>query len=143
MCGIRLTALQYTERLGAMSSKRKRGYNWKARQQKVLFNIGVERAVPEIEGLSDADALYYAGVGGSNALVLPSKRKKIRTDDVEPAPKGKKLSTRQKKRLQKIVEAKERKAQVCFRLMRTTRVTTIINGRGVVGVLTSFDKFQW
>ena len=124
-----------------MSSKRKRGYNWRARQQKALSNVGVERAVPEIEGLSDADALYYTGVGGSNALVLPSKRKKTRTDDVEPAPKRKKLSTRQKKRLQKIVEAKERKAQVCFQLMRITRVAT--NSRGVIGVLTSFDRFQW
>lgn len=112
-----------------MSSKRKRGYNWKARQQKALSNVGVERAVPEIEGLSDVDALYCAGVGDSNALVLPSKRKKTRTDDVEPAPKRKKLSTRQKKRLQKIVEAKERKAQVCFRLMRITRVTTMRRSR--------------
>jgi hypothetical protein len=103
-----------------MSSKRKRGYNWKARQQKAPCNVGAERSVPEIEGLSDVD---NTGVGDSNALVLPYKRKKMRTDDVEPAPRRKKLSTRQKKRLQKIVEAKERKEQVCFQLMRTTRVT--------------------
>lgn len=104
-----------------MSLKRKLGYNWKARQQKAQSNVGAERTVPEVESLSDADA-YYAGVGDSNALVLPSKRKKARTEDVEEAPKRKKLSTRQKKRLQKIIEAKERKAQVCFQLMRITRV---------------------
>ena len=107
-----------------MSSKRKRGYNWKARQQKTAqYNVGAERSIPvEIEGLSDdADA----GVDDSNALVLPCKRKKIRTDDVEPVPRRKKLSTRQKKRLQKIVEAKERKEQVRPQLMRTTRVTTL------------------
>lgn len=104
-----------------MSLKRKLGYNWKARQQKAhSINVGTERAVPEVEGLPDADA-YCAGVGDSNAFVLPSKRKKTRTEDVEAAPKRKKLSTRQKKRLQKIVEAKERKAQVCFQLIRTTR----------------------
>ena len=122
-----------------MSSKRKRGYNWKARQQKTVSNVGAERLVPEIEGLSDAD-VYHAGVGHSNALVLPSKRKKIRHDDVDPAPKRKKLSTRQKKRLQKIIEAKERKAQVCFQLMRTTRATAT---SGLFGFITSFDKFQW
>lgn len=123
-----------------MSSRRKRGYNWKARQQKTSqCDVGAERSIPEheIEGLSDADA-YYSSVGDSNALILPCKRKKIRTDDVEPAPRRKKLSTRQKKRLQKIVEAKERKERVCFQLMRTTRVThyTTING-----FLTSSNKF--
>ena len=112
-----------------MSSKRKRGYNWKARQQKALSlsDVCAERAIPEIEGLSDLDALQYTNsVDDSNALILPSKRKKTRTDVVEPAPKRKKLSTRQKKRLQKIVEAKERKAKVCFQLMRTTRAIPVV-----------------
>ena len=112
-----------------MSSKRKRGYNWKARQQKALSlsDVCTERAIPEIEGLSDLDALHYTNsVDDSNALILPSKRKKTRTDVVEPAPKRKKLSTRQKKRLQKIVEAKERKAKVCFQLMRTTRAIPVV-----------------
>ena len=98
-----------------MSSKRKLGYNWKARRQKAQSNVGAERSVPEIEGLSVADTSYHAGVpDDSNALILPSKRKKIKTEDADPAPKRKKLSSKQKKRLQKIVEAKQRKAQVCF-----------------------------
>lgn len=112
-----------------MSSKRKRGYNWKARQQKALSlsDVCTERAIPEIEGLSDLDALHYTNsADDSNALILPSKRKKTRTDVVEPAPKRKKLSTRQKKRLQKIVEAKERKTKVCFQLKRTTRAIPVV-----------------
>ena len=128
-----------------MSSKRKRSYNWKARQQKTAqYNVGAERSIPvEIEGLSDDADAYYAGVDDSNAVVLPCKRKKIRTDDVEPAPRRKKLSTRQKKRLQKIVEAKERKERVRPQLMRTTRVTTLTRYRGVVGFVTSSNRFHW
>ena len=97
-----------------MSSKKRLGYNWRARQQKAQSNVGGERVVPEVEGFLDTDRRYHvSGERDSNALVLPSKRKRTGSGDTEQAPKRKKLSTRQKKRLQKIVEAKERKAQVC------------------------------
>ena len=104
-----------------MSLRKKPGYNWKARQRKAHSNGGgSEGMVPQEEGLSESDAfMCWTGVGpsargaDSNALVLPSKRKKTDGNTTEPAPKRKKLSAKQKKRLQKIVEAKERKAQVC------------------------------
>lgn len=107
-----------------MSSKKKLGYNWKARQRKHQRDVDTrERVVPKVEGLSETDAyLTCEGVGDSNVLVLSAKRKKVDTDNVEPAPKRRKLSVKQRKRLQKIVEAKEKKAQVCFQIMRTTRV---------------------
>ena len=101
-----------------MSSRKKLGYNWKARQGKAHSNgCGDEGTVPREKGLSESDVLGWAGVGhsaagDSNALVIPSKRKETDTSGTKPAPKRKKLSTKQKKRLQKIVEAKERKAQV-------------------------------
>ena len=101
-----------------MSSRKRLGYNWKARQRNVHSNGGGdEGTVPKEKGLLESDALCWTGAGpstagDSNALVLPSKRKKTETSGTKPAPKRKKLSTKQKKRLQKIVEAKERKAQV-------------------------------
>lgn len=99
-----------------MSSRKKPGYNWKAHS-----NGGGNEGmvpVPQEEGLSKSDAfICWTGVGtsaagDSNALVLPSKRKKTDASETKPASKRKKLSAKQKKRLQKIVEAKERKAQV-------------------------------
>ena len=100
----------------AMSSKRKLGYNWRARQQKkARSSVAAAKGVPELENFLETDTGLYTGLrGDSNALVIPSKRKKTRDDDAEPAPKRKKLSSKQKKRLQKIIEAKERKAQVCL-----------------------------
>ena len=102
-----------------MSLRKKLGYNWKARQRKVCSNgRSGEVALPKVEGLSES-ATYCGSeghglVGDSNALVLPSKRKKTDQSDGEPAPKRKKLSSKQKKRLMKVLEAKEKKAQVCF-----------------------------
>ena len=101
-----------------MSLRKKPGYNWKARQRKAHSDgCSNEDMVPQGEGLSESDALCWTGVGptaadDSNALVLPCKRKKTDASTTKPTPKRKKLSTKQKKRLQKIVEAKERKAQV-------------------------------
>ena len=106
---------KYTQTKPIMSSRKKRGYNWKARQQKPHSNGANEGVVSQVEGLSEMDAYSSVGHGvvdDSNALVLPSKRKKRDVSDSEPAQKRKRLSTKQRKRLQKIIEAKERKAQV-------------------------------
>ena len=101
-----------------MSSRKKPGYNWKARQGKAHSNDGGnEGMVPQEEGLSEWTGVGPSKVGpstagDSNVLVLPSKRKKTDASTTTPASKRKKLSSKQKKRLRKIVEAKERRAQV-------------------------------
>lgn len=99
-----------------MSTKRKLGYNWKARQQTAKSNGGRSRGtLPEVEGLSESTYHCAAGLD-TNALVLPSKRKQTDAANGECAPKRKKLSVKQKKRLQRILETKKKKEQVsgCF-----------------------------
>lgn len=102
-----------------MSSRRKVGYNWKARQRRSYADGDNGDTVPEVEGLLKTDSYYVDGgghgtVSDSNAFILPSKRKKSDVSHVESAPKRKKLSSKQKKRLQRILEAKEKKVQVMF-----------------------------
>lgn len=53
----------------------------------------------------------------SNALVLPASKAKKEKSTVTPASTKRPLTKKQKKELQKVLERKEKKAQVSDRLM--------------------------
>ena len=94
-----------------MPPRKKLGYNWKARQQQ--RRDGRKQKKTHYDGLKPVDSMAeYAEAGEEdpNAFVLPSKRRKVEHSETE---KRKKLSSKQRKRLQKIVEAKEKKTEVC------------------------------
>ena len=100
-----------------MPPKKKLGYNWRARQHKRSgFRNNQELLLssdfPLVELESSATEYVGARVDDSNVLVLPSKRKGVDSSESERTPKRKKLSGKQRKRLQKIIEAKEKKARV-------------------------------
>lgn len=97
-----------------MPVRRKR-YNWKARQQKHGENSKYEGNMSLLGVLEDVQKGNDVNIAldDSNALVLPSKRKHRGSEDADkPQPKLRKLSSRQRKRLEKIVEAKEKKSRV-------------------------------
>lgn len=52
------------------------------------------------------------GVDESNTLVLPSSKAKKKKDSVKPVSTKKPLTKKQRKELQKVLERKEKKAQV-------------------------------
>ena len=99
-----------------MSTTKKRRYNWKARQQKK--GDGDKDRQKKHVSSEALESVYvaskYEGTreDSSNAFILPSKRKKIEPEESEEEPARKKLSSKQKKRLQKIIETKEQKAKV-------------------------------
>lgn len=100
-----------------MPPKKKLGYNWRARRHKRSgFRNNEELLLtsdlPVVELESSATEYVGARVDDSNVLVLPSKRKVVDLSESERAPKRKKLSGKQRKRLQKVIEAKEKKARV-------------------------------
>lgn len=101
----------------AMSSRKRLGYNWKARQQKEKVNEKSRslkkdktNGSPELE-----PSLSYLPVQDgfdTNVEVLPSKKQKLVKEDDDDVHKRKKLSGKQRKRLLKVIEAKEKKAKV-------------------------------
>lgn len=95
-----------------MSATKRRRYNWKARQQKK--GDGEYRRKKHVSSEPFEVAREYEEMceDSSNAFILPSKRKKIEFEASEEEPTRKKLSSKQKKRLQKIIETKEQKAKV-------------------------------
>ena len=99
-----------------MPVKKKR-YNWKARQLKRgndLTHGGSTAVLSVLEyGQSSNDAKAFTD--DTNALVLPAKRTKCQDSEkpTKSQPKRRKLSNRQRKRLEKIVEGKEKKCKVC------------------------------
>ena len=104
-----------TSALVVMLPRKKHGYNWRARQkQPKSVKKAREKHVEAVGNILYNKEVEYATLEDTNALVLPAKRKRSRQDEDGEAPKKKKLSSSQRKRLQKIVEAKERKAKVNF-----------------------------
>ncbi len=78
-------------------------------KQEVAAQIKIE--------LGFADGEYKTTAGdGTNALVLPSKRQKEKKKNPAAQPIPKKLSKTKRKRLEKIVQQKEKKGKVrqCF-----------------------------
>ena len=89
--------------------KNKRGYNWKARQH---VSGTVDNS--ETDKLATKIALptheYFVDTSDSNALVLPSKKRKFKADkDSEPV--GRILSKKKRKHLEKVVDRRKKKEE--------------------------------
>ena len=89
--------------------KNKRGYNWKARQ-----NVSGTVDNSETDKLATKIALptheYSVDTSDSNALVLPSKKRKFKADkDNEPV--GRILSKKKRKHLEKVVDRRKKKEE--------------------------------
>lgn len=96
-----------------MAVRNRLGYNWKARQRssKKAGNSFSLEAVPKVELDTDPDPTdNYPD--DTNLLVLPGTKRVSSGADEGSIPKRKKLSSKQRKRLLKIVDSKERKAKV-------------------------------
>lgn len=97
-----------------MSLGRRAGYNWKARQKRESKKKSVETFSVELdESLFSSGCVTCECPLDSNVPVLPSKKVKLAEDYDSHGLKRKKLSAKQRKRLLKVVEVKEKKAKVC------------------------------
>ena len=89
----------------AAKARRKLGYNWRARQSRAKATLSCrarEGGTGERKGeLED-----------SNTLILPPRPKKQAGLVDETAGKRRRLSCKQRKRLQRILDVKEKKAKV-------------------------------
>lgn len=102
-------------------SGRKRGYNWKARQHKKDTVEKRRKATKEVSKNLDVelDPSVFASSNsndydGTNVQVLPSKKQKLNVGEDIGISRKKKLSSKQRKRLLKVIEVKEKKAKVGF-----------------------------
>ncbi len=89
-----------------MALRKRLGYNWKAR--KIPSKKASQEFVPKVE-LEDQTGSHP---DDTNSLVLPCRKRVSSGADEECIPKRKKLSSKHRKRLQKIVESREKKAKV-------------------------------
>lgn len=100
-----------------MSLKKKLGYNWKARQQKTgtLKKHGAEAIAVPVELDSSVDGggrELFKTPQDTNVEVLLPKKSKLTSEETASTSKRKKLNAKQRKRLLKVIEAKEKKAKV-------------------------------
>ena len=95
-----------------MSRRKRTGYNWKARQQNVKASSwGVQGIQVELdESLRENES--GRSLLDTNQQVLPSKGGNKCSEKTCGDPKRRKLNLKQRKRLLKVIEAKERKAKV-------------------------------
>ena len=108
----------------------KRRYNWKARQRGGGSGRSSEKGESGRRNQPEPQNGDPEHCGDTNALVLPSRPKRGRKEDAEEGgsrqQKRRKLGPKQKKRLKKVLETKERKARVrrlLFQLVRSHVVT--------------------
>lgn len=97
-----------------MASKRKR-FNWKARQHSRGENRTTKRERSVLEKEGDTHEIYMnIDAMDTNSLVLPSSKRSFQEKEErqDSKVKGTKMNARERKRLKKIVEAKEKKARV-------------------------------
>ena len=90
-------------------------YNWKARQKSLPVEKKSEKTfhVELDESLLDGGCTNTSDYPlDSNLPVLPCKKAKVDEGSGEHAAKRKKLNAKQRKRLLKVVEAKQKKAKV-------------------------------
>ena len=87
---------------------KKLGYNWRARQS----GNDKRRPHPSLSAGKTGSAASEP-CGDTNALVLPPRAEKRLKGTEERAPKRKRLSAKRRKRLMKVLDAKEKKAKVC------------------------------
>lgn len=111
----RVQAIDIFIKLKEMAFRKRLGYNWKARKNPV--KKASQEIVPKVE-LDDQTGSHP---DDTNSLVLPSRKRVSSGADEECIPKRKKLSSKHRKRLQKIVESREKKAKVGFQIMPTPR----------------------
>ncbi len=98
-----------------MSSRKRVGYNWKARQQRPSSKKhGGEAVAVELD-----ESLYKRELENTlkspldtNVEVVLPKGPKLSEKDTLNTLKRRRLNTKQRKRLLKVVEAKEKKAKV-------------------------------
>ena len=101
------------ERLAASAmppkARKKLGYNWRARQGgHGVGNSRLSSVARKVKGVE-----VCGPSEDSNALVLPS-RAKVQVGEAESrTSKRKRLSARQRKRLTRVLEIKEKKKMVC------------------------------
>ena len=89
--------------------KNKRGYNWKARQN-VSGNVDNSETVKLATQITLPTHEYSVDTSDSNALVLPSKKRKFKADK-DSGPVGRILSKKRRKHLEKIVERRKKKEE--------------------------------
>ena len=103
-----------------MSSRKRLGYNWKARQHRPASRKHEKHGGEKREGdgpVVELDKSLYGGnslkspLDTNEEVVLP-KRPRLSKDETFKDTKKKKLNAKQRKRLMKVVEAKEKKAKV-------------------------------
>ncbi|XP_062814503.1 probable ATP-dependent RNA helicase DHX37 [Anolis carolinensis] len=92
------------------------------RRQGTARGPGEPPPAPEAVQVELEDEAILKGVGGSNALVLPSRKTKEKKDVCEKRPEKKPLSKKQKKILQKVLEQKEKKAKRAELLKKLSEV---------------------
>lgn len=119
-CVVRGRTLPWTRPLD-MSARKRKGHNWKARQV-VKAN---RRSIPDLSSLIEDSSKVQDTQGDTNFVALPSKgasrKDKSADDHAGPDKKRPKLNQKQKKRLRKVLEAKEKKAKVCRQSIRVSR----------------------
>lgn len=86
-------------------ARRKLGYNWRARQTRHDGSTTRKSLATRFEASEQVEDI--------NALVLPPRPKKRIKEAEERGSKRKKLSAKQRKRLMKVLEVKEKKTKVC------------------------------
>ena len=91
-------------------------HNWKARLQPET----AKESEKSTQSLDQKDVLekstkdheeYSKSLGDTNILVAPSKKNKVKVSHKDPNEKRKKLTKKQRKKLEKIVETKRKKAK--------------------------------
>ncbi|XP_074640669.1 putative ATP-dependent RNA helicase DHX37 [Tubulanus polymorphus] len=84
---------------------KRKGHNWKARENKetIIDSSEETKIFIEIEGVNQD------GNDESNPLVLPAKKRKTKEKIKEAAAPPKKLSKKERKRLEKVISVKEKK----------------------------------
>ena len=105
------SSLQEIKIMGRMRKK----HNWKARLQPEITKES-EKSTPSLDQKyvieeSTKDEEYSKSYGDTNILVAPSKKNKIKVTHKDPNSKRKKFTKKQRKKLEKIVETKRKKAK--------------------------------
>lgn len=97
-----------------MPPRKKLGFNWRARQKSEgRESEAADRAKRLRKAHEDEGEVYLAAAADdTNAYVLPPSSKRKKGNQAAEEKKAKKLSDKQRKRLMKIVEAKEKKSRV-------------------------------
>ncbi|KAL3858338.1 hypothetical protein ACJMK2_012932 [Sinanodonta woodiana] len=114
---------------------KKKGYNWKARTQ---VNVVLDRSEEKTLNVAIEGVHTDVGYDESNVLALPSGKRKT-TKKQEDNKKVKKLTKKERKRLENILERKEKKAKRAAVLESLSQHQA---GKEEMGLLTSITDVQ-